>query len=807
MIKPIACSLLAAAAVLGAVGSATGSPAPAVLTVDLDQPGKKVSPLLYGAFFEEINHAGDGGLYAELVRNRSFEDGPTPEGWSLVREAGGQGQISLDRARPLNAAQRQSLRLEIGAGGGRVGAANGGYWGIAVQPGKEYRLSLWARSAGSGGPLTASLESAAGTVYASGKITGIGPEWSRHELRLRSSGNDPAARLVLSGSTPGTVWLDMVSLFPKDTWKGRPNGLRADLARMVQEMKPRFVRFPGGCFVEGDVLENAFRWKTTVGPIEERPGHSNAKWGYRSTDGLGYHEYLQFCEDLGAEPLYVINCGMACSFSSNECVPVEELGPWVQDALDAIEYANGPVTSKWGAQRARNGHPEPFRLKYLQIGNENGWGNTLPLYEERYRRFAEAVKQRYPEVRLISCVPLRTQRVEMVDDHYYNTPEWFLNNAHLYDRYDRSRPKVYVGEYAVTQKCGQGNLRAAVAEAAFMLGLERNADIIEMASYAPLFVNVRDRKWNPDAICFDSASAYGTPSYHVQKLFADNWPEEVLPTRLELPPSPVLAAAQRGAIGLGTWSTQAEFDDVRVSQGGRTLYATSFQAPAAEWKSVRGNWQVRDGVLRQVETSTDRQVVAGDPAWGDYTLHLRARKLGGAEGFLIKFRARDDRNFYWWNLGGWNNERHAIEKSEDGSKTALAEVSPGRIETGRWYDIRIELQGPRIRCFLDGKLVHDVVDQGASPLHASAGRRGDDVLVKVVNAGAEPQDVELRLPGGAVRSEVTVTVLTGSDPEDENSFSQPRRIAPVARRVSGGSGSLRHSFPPHSVTVLKLQAR
>jgi alpha-L-arabinofuranosidase len=774
----------------------------ATLTVRVDRPGARISPLLYGIFFEEINHAGDGGIYGELVRNRSFEDAATPEGWSLIRRGGAEAESSLDAERPLNAASPHSLRLEIrNPGSGEAGVANSGFWGIPVRKGSAYNLSLFARcSDGFGGGLSVRLEDAGGRRYAETRIKGLAPEWRQFTAALRANGTDSAARLVVAAASPGTVWLDVVSLFPADTWKERRNGLRPDLAELVQQMRPAFFRFPGGCFCEGDRIANAFRWKKSIGPVEERPGHWNL-WGYRSSDGLGFHEYLQWCEDLGAEPLFVINCGMA----HRDMVPLDRLDEWVQDALDAIEYANGPATSTWGARRANNSHPRPFGLKYLEIGNENGWGATLPAYEERYARFYDAIKQRYPQIQLIANTPVKSRPVDLLDEHFYNSPEWFAANAGRYDHRDRSGPRIYLGEYAVTQKCGQGNLRAALAEAAFMTGLERNADLVTMASYAPLFVNVRDRKWNPDAIGFDSAASYGTPSYYVQRMFAGSrgdvaLPAEVEGTALPAPPSP-------GAVGLGTWRTQAEFTDARVTRGGETLLASDFGRGATGWRVVRGDWKTQDGSYRQTGVAEDLRSVAGDAAWTDYTYTLKARKLGGAEGFLVMFRARDDANWYWWNVGGWNNSQHAIERSEAGAKRIIGEPVPGRIETGRWYDIRIQLEGPRIRCYLDGKLVHDVEERPQPSLVAGASRvdRTGEIILKVVNLGGEPRATQVRLEGlRNSRLAGRALVLSGR-PEDENSLAQPNRVAPAATEIRVSGPVFARTFPAHSVTVLTLR--
>lgn len=780
----------------------TGSPgSPARLVVHADRPGHKVSPLLYGVFFEEINRAGDGGLYAEMVQNRSFEDADKPVAWKLSRNPDADAAMTIDSGRPLNEKNPHSLKLQVHKTDGEpVGVTNEGFKGIAVRKGAEYRLSLYARCGeGADGVLAARLHSADGRrAYAEGRIEGIGNDWRMFSVALTPTDSDPDARLSLTTSRAGTFWLDMVSLFPKDTFKGRPNGLRADLAQMVADLKPAFVRFPGGCFVEGNKIANAFRWKDTIGDIARRPGHWNL-WGYRSTDGLGYHEYLQMSEDVGAEPLFVINCGMA----HEDLVPLDQMGPWVQDALDAIEYANGPADSEWGRKRAENGHPAPFNLKLMEIGNENGG----PAYNERYALFHDAIKAKYPEVRLIANLwngRPTSRPLDILDEHYYNNPQFFCRRAGMYDGYDRKGPAIYVGEYAVTQQCGKGNLAAAIGEAAFMTGMERNSDVVIMASYAPLFVHVGWRQWNPDAINFDAARAYGTPSYHVQQMFGTNRADVVLPVEVQSPGIEITPMS--GRIGLGTWDTQAEYKDVRVTQGEKTLFASDFSKDAGVWRLIRGQWKVQDGALRQTSNAREARACVGDMKWADYTLALKARKIGGSEGFLIIFRSRDDHTKMWWNLGGWGNSAHAVETPEGIVEPRV----PGRIETGRWYDIRVELKGPSIRCYLDDKLIHDIAPSAQMPsIYAVAGKSvsGKDVILKVVNVAGYPQETDVDLQGtDAPTGTVTAIVLTSESPDDENSLDTPMRITPVTSEVKASSGYFRHVFPAHSVTILRMPA-
>ncbi len=774
------------------------------IDVDTIAEGTPVSPVLWGIFFEEINHAGDGGIYAELVRNRSFEDAPIPQLWTLVGDDTSKSRIAIDTSHPLNVHNTRSLRWEIDEGSPPVSVVNEGYSGIAVQQGKRYRLSLYARCDHRfRGELHVSLQGAKGEVYARHQVRGVGTEWKRFAATLTSRATDPKARLVITATSPGIVWLDMVSLMPVDTFKGRSNGLRKDLAQMLADLQPSFVRFPGGCFVEGDRLSNALRWRDTLGDIAERPSRW-CVWGYTTTQGLGLHEYLQMCEDLGAEPLLVVNCGMACQYRSGEVVPMDALDEWIEDALAAIEYAIGPPNSKWGALRAQNGHPKPFPLRFVEVGNEN-WG---PAYEERYARFYDAIKARFPQIQIIANSPVRSRPMDILDEHYYSSPEWFISQANRYDRYDRKGPKIFVGEYAVTQGCGTGNLRAAIAEAAFMTGIERNGDVVVMAAYAPLFVHVHARHWNPDLICFDSSRVYGTPSYYVQKVFSNYRGTHVLPMKVDAPA--IAVTETRGAIGLGTWATQAEYRDVKVTHNEQTLFTADFAQGAAGWRVVRGDWEVVDGGYRQNSLNTDCRAVVGDPNWADYTLTVRARKLGGAEGFLILFRVRDDNNWYWWNLGGWGNSKHAVEKCVGGGKSIVSNEVPGSIETGRWYDIRIEVQGTRIRCYLDEQLIHDFEDKPLPALYAvaSRNRRTREMILKVVNVSDKAIETEVRLRGvRSVQPLGKVVTLTGESLDDENSLENPTRVAPVERGLSGVAPQFRYTFPKHSLTVIVLKER
>ncbi|MEP6755822.1 MAG: alpha-L-arabinofuranosidase C-terminal domain-containing protein [Chthonomonadales bacterium] len=774
---------------------------PIDITVRTKESGPRVPASLYGVFFEEINHSGDGGIYAELIRNRDFEEGDSAAGWTSISAGGATATFTLTRENPLNNVSTRSVKLTTT--GRTAGISNEGYWGIPVKEGAEYKLALFARKEKSGpSELRVTLENRAGKVLAEETIGGLRETWKQFKTVLHSSEEETDARLVLRPTKSGTLYLDFVSLFPEETFKGRPNGLRADLAKRVAEMSPAFVRFPGGCFVEGDNIKNRFIWKNTIGDISARPGHLNEVWNYRSTDGLGYHEYLQMCEDVHAEALFVINCGL----SHKDVIPMNELQTYIDDAMDAIEYARGPANSKWGAVRAKKGHAAPFKMKYIEIGNENGmfggYGGTRAQYIERYKPFYDAIKAKYPDIVTIADVQV-PHPMEMIDEHYYNTPEWFLMNADRYDKYARTGPKIYVGEYAVTTNAGLGNLHAAVSEAAFMAGMERNSDMVKMASYAPLFANVKDRKWNPDAIGFDGTRSYGTPSYYVQQMFAQNRADVVLPTEVKGTSSGYTA---KGAVGLATWITQAEFRNAEVIQGGRTVLNSSLSATSPEWRTVSGNWSYQDGAIRQTGNGEGSRIVAGDPNWTDYTFTCQARKIGGAEGFLIMVHVTGNDDYTWLNIGGWGNSQHAAEKSIGGGKIMLGQPARGKIETGKWYDIKVEVEGKRIRCYIDGKMILDVMDRSIPTFHLTSGRseKTHEIIIKAANASDKPQVTKLHLDC-TISNKGTALVLTGSNGKDENTIVEPEKVAPKKMAIENAKSEMEYTFPSNSVTVLRFK--
>lgn len=760
------------------------------ITVGTTLPTHRIPSILWGIFFEDINFSADGGLYPERVRNRSFEDANTPECWTVVG-----GEAGIDTSKPLNSMNPQSLRVNLD---GTATLVNEGYWGMNMVQGDGYVFKLAARSDGFTGPLTVTIQGADGKTLASGAISGLDKEWNYYSLDLIASGSDPKARLQIIAKGRGTVFLDMVSLLPKKTWKG--HGLRIDLAESINALKPAFFRFPGGCWVEGDTLETIYRWKTTIGDIDSRTPLWNL-WEYHATQGLGYHEYLQLAEDLGTEPIFCINAGMA----HFDTVPMGRMGEFVQDALDAIEYANGPIHSLWGGLRAKAGHPEPFNLKYLEIGNESGGAD----YNERWPLFVEAIQAKYPEIRLIANewkgnVP-EDPRPEILDVHYYNSSEWFMQQANHFDDYDRNGPKIYVGEYAATRNCGKGNLYAALGEAAFMTGIERNSDIVSMACYAPLFVNLNHRRWNPDLINFDSSGWYGSPSYYVQQLFAEHSGSVSLATQVETGEVPVDLPA--GGVGIGTWNTQAEFKDIKVTASdGQVLFQSDFSHDLKDWTTVGdGQWSLVNGVLRQSAQTRAVRAITREGHWTDYTLELKARKRAGDEGFLVLFRVQNEEDYSRWNIGGWGNTLSRVDMGATGEQKDI------HIKPDRWYDIKLQVNGWNVKCWLDGERVHDVTNTLTRTkniyAHATRDETTNDIVLKVVNTGAEPTPVDIILADADnLASSGTARVLASDDPRVENSLAEPCKVSPQTEAVEIPGPRFTREFPAYSFTVLRLPA-
>ncbi|MBV5282976.1 MAG: carbohydrate binding domain-containing protein [Paludibacter sp.] len=507
---------------------------------------KAISPDLIGVFFEDINYAADGGLYAELIQNRSFEYSPTDHSgwdsftaWEYMTQGYGYGALSVETSSPVHPNNPHYAVLKIEeAGQEGVGLKNSGFDGIPVKAGQKYDFSVFiAQQDGNSMPMQVKLVNKKGETLGEATFTTTSKDWKKYAATITVAQSQDSASLVLLAKAKGKISIDMVSLFPQNTFKNRANGLRADLAQTIADLKPKFMRFPGGCLVHGDGLGNMYRWKNTIGPVEQRVAQKNI-WNYHQTAGLGYFEYFQFCEDMGAKPLPVVPAAVSCQNSGGtwrlggtqqKAIQLTEMPEYIQEVLDLIEWANGPVTSTWGAKRAAAGHPKPFHLEYVGIGNED---KITPEFKERFKMIYDVVKAKHPEITVIGTVGpspygedfekgwkfANKENVPMVDEHYYMKPEWFLANQKRYDAYDRSKSKVYLGEYA-----SWGNsLFNAIAEAAYMTSLERNGDVVRLSSYAPLLAKEGHTQWNPDMIYFNNTTIYRTANYYVQQLFSTN---------------------------------------------------------------------------------------------------------------------------------------------------------------------------------------------------------------------------------------------------------------------------------------------
>ncbi|MET7570503.1 alpha-L-arabinofuranosidase C-terminal domain-containing protein [Streptomyces sp. NPDC005492] len=790
------------------------------ITVDPGTQGAKIDKTMYGVFFEDINRAADGGLYAELVQNRSFEYSTadntsyTPlTGWTVA----GAAQV-VDDAGRLNETNRNYLSLAAGSS-----VTDAGYnTGIAVEDGKKYDFSVWAR-ADSGTTLTVSLQDTGGTLATAHQVAVRKSGWAQYKATFTATRTSTTGRLTVASSAAAA--LDMVSLFPRDTYKHEPNGLRKDLAEKIAALHPGFVRFPGGCLVNTGSMEDysaasgyqrkrSYQWKDTIGPVETRATNSNF-WGYNQSYGLGYYEYFRLAEDIGAMPLPVVPA-LVTGCGQNKAVDDPALlKRHIQDTLDLIEFANGPVTSEWGKKRAQMGHPKPFHLTHIEVGNEE---NLPAEFFARFTQFRAAIQAEYPYMTVISNAGPddsgstfdtawqlnKDAKVDMVDEHYYNSPQWFLQNNDRYDSYDRTGPKVFLGEYA----SGGNAFKNGLAEAAYMTGLERNADVVKLASYAPLFANEDYVQWRPDMVWFNNHASWGSADYEVQKLFMNNVGTRVVPSTATGTPS--LLAPITGAVGLSTWATSAAYDDVKVTAAdGTALLSDDFSGDASGWTHTGGgSWSLQDGQYVQTDTAAENTMVsAGDPAWHDYDLHVKATKKAGKEGFLVAFGVKDTGNYYWWNLGGWNNTQSAVEQAVDGGKSTLI-AKPGTIETGRAYDVDIKVRGRQVTLYLDGQEWGSFTDdKPAEPFRqvVTKDAKTGDLIVKVVNAQSSAARTAIDLGGAKVSSNAKVTTLAAA-PDAVNSETATA-VAPVVSTFKGVADKFSYTFPANSVTFLRIRQR
>ena len=812
----------------------------AQISIDAAQRGANVPSSLYGIFFEEINHAGDGGLYAELIQNRGFEDTVIPEGyrvegdkvyppavcnhltgskphpdlsfrwptdkipaWSLEQQDGTGASMTLTTEFPLNSATPTALKVTLPAQG-RVALSNTGFWGINIEEGKSYFLRFNTSNGNRfDGKATVKLVGADGTELCNRPL-GIDPDknWCQYTGELVATGTDHKARFVIELEGKGTLLLDYISLFPAETFHNRENGLRKDIAETLEAMRPAFVRWPGGCVVEGITLSNRIKWKETIGDPATRPGVYDT-WGYRTTMGFGYHEFLQFCEDINAEGMFVCNVGLGCQGRAGDACAENEVDFFINDVLDAIDYALGDGTTVWSRKRVENGHPAPFPLKYVEIGNEN-WG---AVYEKRYDKFYKAIKAKYPQLKLISTLGLggqkRHEKVDMIDPHWYVSPEFFFASDKLFDNQERGDYEVYIGEYAVNQNVGGGNLLGALAEAAFLTGVERNSDLVKMASYAPLFENVNDRVWPTNLIWFDSHRVMGRSSYQVQKMYAENRPSFNVAASFE---QPVIPVKVKGQIALGGWDTDNEYKDLKVTLAdGRTVEADMTQG----WEAQEGSCSTENGVLKVTGPGVMRWAQwTSSEQFGDCSISLKARKIAGVEGFLIYFGMHDGKNGYVLNIGGWGNQTTAFQTINGNDMPQIPNNISQNVETDRWYDIRIDVKGGKFTYFLDGKqMLETTIEHIQRYVVTGYDEQAGELIVKFVNATEEPFTTSINLENvTSIKRKGRVVTLTSADPKDENSLDDPKKVFPRESTYNGFSKKFDYTFEPWSFTVLRIGA-
>jgi len=527
----------------------------ATITINATK-SKKISDHLFGIFFEDLNYAADGGLYAELIQNRSFEYSPADRkgwnpltAWEYTTDGFGYGSLSVETSTPLNGNNPHYVVLNIEDEGQQgVGLTNSGFDGIVIRAGENYDFSAFIRLiSGQSIQFEIKLQNSKGEILGKTIFTTDSKEWKKYSATITATQSNDSCHFVILAKGKGEFALDEVSLFPQKTFKSRTNGLRSDLAQTIADLKPKFMRFPGGCLVHGDGLGNMYRWKSTIGPVEQRVGQRDI-WNYHQSVGLGYFEYFQFCEDIGAKPLPVVPAAVSCQNSGGTWriggtgqrgLPSGEMKSYIQEILDLIEYANGSPSSTWGAKRAEAGHPQPFNLEYIGIGNED---KQTPEFRERFKMIYDAVRAVHPEITIVGTVGpapdgedfdlgwkfAGENKVNMVDEHYYKEPDWFMKNLHRYDTYDRKASHIYVGEYAAHDIDRKNTLRSALAEAAYMTSLERNGDVVGMASYAPLLAKSGNTQWIPDMIYFNNTTVMPSVNYYVQQLYGQNSGDEYL---------------------------------------------------------------------------------------------------------------------------------------------------------------------------------------------------------------------------------------------------------------------------------------
>lgn len=770
---------------------------------------KETAPLgdMFGIFFEDLNHAADGGLYGELVRNRSFEFSSVDNekydnltAWEFWEKGDSRITAAILEEMPVSEKNPHYLKLEVTKGDGRAALVNTGFGtGIPIKEKESYYFSCYAKTEGKGAyVLKAALTDEDGSiVYAEKEFKITGTDWKQYSFALKAAETDHSGRLMLEFEKSGVIYLDFISLFPKHTFMDRKNGLRADIAQMLKELRPKFMRFPGGCLVHDGQLDpkardSMYRWKNTIGPLTERAARRN-NWGYNQTLGLGYYEYFQFCEDIGAKPLPVLPA--AYDPHHRRMAPIGDLSPWIQDALDLIEFANGSVDTKWGGIRSALGHPDSFGLEYIGIGNEEvGDG-----FVERYPYFHKAIKEKHPEIKIIAtsgpfaagseykkgwqCA--KENQADLVDEHYYQSPEWFLGNMHRYDDFPAAGPKVFLGEFA-----SWGNTwYNALTEAAYMTQLQNNAHAVGLVCYAPLLCHTDYVNWKPDMIWFNNHDVYGTPNYYVQQLFMHHQGDILLERSLEaLGENQVMPVDISGALRVFAINNSVKYSNIQIEnqEDGTAIRLPDIQLSGKE------------------ESSSVLSVASRH-----YIITMDAEELEGKNGFLLTFGQKDEKNKYTWELGGWQNLDSMLSEIKSGRSSCLTQ-SEFSVEPGRTYHLKLVVKDAHIQGYVNGILLNETIVKPVvlEPLYvtASVEKCSGDIILKVVNLQKEDVTAEVDLTDKkAAIHEGKIYYMGGFGLEAQNSFAAPRQVAPAVEMKKIDGNLFQYTFPKESLTVMRLK--
>lgn len=825
----------------------------ATITIDASKKEAPVSPNLHGIFFEEISHAGEGGLYGELIQNRGFEEGNIPAGMTLVNnfivppqtpgftlpgnavsdwkmewpiktdypawsfKTNGSANLRVSRTgiSPLNNATPHSLQVDISKAdkNNTIQIINEGFWGINIIKGDSYNLNFYLRSNKYKGSITAMLQGEDGSTLASYTFSSAtNKEWKKYSTVLIATKADAKAKFILLFNNTGSVWLDFVSLFPSKTFMNRHNGMRKDLGQYIADLKPSFIRWPGGCFVEGITIQSAPDWKNTIGAVEKR-AETYSPWGYYTSNGFGYNEYLQFCEDIGASALYVFNAGVSCEYRSGTFIANDSLQPYIQNALDAIEYAIGPVKSKWGKVRAAAGHPKSFPLKYVEVGNEQ----SGPRYAERYNRFYDAIKAKYPQIEIMASMGIgdvnnyttkQMEHIDYVDEHAYKSAGWTFTHFNHFDKYPRGKWKMYVGEYATNGGVGAGNMEASLNDAVYIMSMEKNGDLVKMSSYAPLLVNTNDVDWPVNLINFDDAKSFARISYYAIKMFNANKPTVNLATDVKIIQPEIKQPQFSGGIGLATWDTKTEYKDIEIIQNGKEVFKSDFITGLDNWQLLRGKWEVQDSALAQIANGAQQFAMLRDKSFDTYTLKLKAKKLSGYNAFIIPFAVKDSNTFYRAHIGGYVNRVSMFEKVTNGydvNNMSATVNLPDTIAANRWYDIELQVGIDTVKCFLDGKLLMTYTEP--DKLFAISGKdeKTDDIIIKLVNgySAAMPVNIDLQ-HSSTVNSTAKIITLSAPLLTDENSFLHPQQFIPTSSNTKTKGNNMSLTVKPFSINIIRF---